>query len=102
MLPILMSSHGLSNFLLTLAFSIMVTTSMPRTTAPNTECLLSSQGVGTVVMKNCDLHARTGVSAPPLHMHLMEGTIVVGLLMAQQRMCSRRGALWVECTRPVC
>ena len=59
MLTTLMSSHGLSYFLLTLAPSIRVTVSMPRTTQPNTLCLLSSHGVGTVVMKNCDLHNQT-------------------------------------------
>lgn len=33
--------------------SIFRTTSMPSSTVPNTTCLPSSQGVGTVVMKNC-------------------------------------------------
>ena len=51
-----MSFHGLSVFLFTLAFSINPTTSMPLSTDPNTVCLESSHGVGTVVMKNCDLH----------------------------------------------
>ena len=55
-LTILISSQGLSVFLLTFAFSIIETVSMPRTTEPKTVCFPSSQGVGTVVMKNCDLH----------------------------------------------
>ena len=35
-------------------FSMMDTMSMPRFTRPNTVCLPSSQGVSTVVMKNCE------------------------------------------------
>lgn len=50
-LIILISSNGLST-LLTLTFSIACTTSNPCTTRPKTVCLLSSQGVTTVVMKN--------------------------------------------------
>ncbi len=46
-----MSWRGLS-FLSTLASSMRLTTSMPAETLPNTVCLRSSQGVGTVVMKN--------------------------------------------------
>merc|ERR1712127_38410 len=34
--------------------SICLTTSMPSTTPPNTTCLPSSHGHGTVVKKNCD------------------------------------------------
>lgn len=51
-----------------LTFSIASTTSMPLTTRPNTECLPSSQGVGTVVMKNCGKERLIhGVdSSPPL------------------------------------
>ena len=48
-----MSSKGRS-LLLHLAASMVDTTSMPATTRPNTVCLLSNQGHGTVVMKNCD------------------------------------------------
>lgn len=51
MLRILMSSSGLSPSS-ALAFSISVQISMPFDTRPNTVCLLSSHGVGTVVMKN--------------------------------------------------
>jgi hypothetical protein len=36
------------------AASIFFTTSRPSTTLPNTTCLPSSQGVTTVVMKNCE------------------------------------------------
>ena len=53
MLTILMSSFGLSSFP-HFTFSMRITTSIPLTTRPNTVCLLSSQGVGTVVMKNWD------------------------------------------------
>jgi len=35
-----------------LVFSIFLTTSIPSTTLPKTTCLLSRNGVGTVVMKN--------------------------------------------------
>lgn len=34
--------------------SILLTTSMPSTTLPNTTCFPSRKGVGTVVMKNCE------------------------------------------------
>lgn len=51
-LTILISSTGLS-LRSVLAFSMFSTTSVPLTTRPNTVCLLSSHGVGTVVMKNC-------------------------------------------------
>ena len=34
--------------------SILLTSSMPSSTQPNTTCLPSSQGVTTVVMKNCE------------------------------------------------
>jgi hypothetical protein len=50
-LTIFTSSTGLS-VRSVFTFSIKLTTSMPLTTRPNTVCLLSSQGVGTVVMKN--------------------------------------------------
>lgn len=53
MFRILISSSGLSLRGLVLTFSIANTTSVPFTTRPNTVCLPSSQGVGTVVMKNC-------------------------------------------------
>lgn len=46
------SSSGLSMSSV-LTFSIIVQTSIPLTTRPNTVCLLSSQLVGTVVIKNC-------------------------------------------------
>ena len=50
---ILISSYGLSA-LFALAFSIACTTSSPDNTLPKIVCLLSSQGVVVVVMKNCD------------------------------------------------
>ena len=48
-----MSAVGLS-FLSVFVFSIVCTTSAPFTTRPNTVCFPSSQGVATVVMKNCE------------------------------------------------
>ena len=48
---ILMSMYGLSA-LFFLTFSMSITTSAPADTRPNTVCFPSSQGVGTVVMKN--------------------------------------------------
>ena len=57
MFSILISSTGLSPFSV-LAFSMLRTTSAPFATRPNTVCLLSSHGVGTVVMKNCVEHAQ--------------------------------------------
>jgi len=45
-------SSGFELLLSTRRFSMVVTTSMPFVTRPNTVCLLSSQGVATVVMKN--------------------------------------------------
>ena len=51
-LTIFMSSKGLSFLGLVFAFSMASTTSLPFMTLPNTVCLPSSQGVGTVVMKN--------------------------------------------------
>lgn len=57
MLTIEISLQGLSVFLLTLAFSIKPTTSIPFKTIPKIVCLPSNHGVGTVVMKNCDLQA---------------------------------------------
>lgn len=53
MLNILISSNGLSLWSV-FTFSIAVQTSIPFVTRPNTVCLLSSHGVGTVVIKNCD------------------------------------------------
>ena len=50
---IVISSYGLSA-LFALAFSIVCTTSSPDNTLPKIVCLLSSQGVAVVVMKNCD------------------------------------------------
>lgn len=50
---ILISSNGLSN-LSVFTFSIRVQISIPFTTRPKTVCLLSSQGVGTVVMKTAN------------------------------------------------
>ncbi len=52
-LTIEISFEGLSNSS-TLTFSIAAHTSMPLVTLPKTVCLLSNQGVGTVVMKNCE------------------------------------------------
>ena len=52
MFSILISSTGLSPFSV-LTFSMLRTTSAPFDTRPNTVCLLSNHGVGTVVMKNC-------------------------------------------------
>ena len=52
MLTIFMSSKGLSFLGLVLVFSMASTTSLPFMTLPNTVCFPSSQGVGTVVMKN--------------------------------------------------
>ena len=49
-LRIRISSSGLS-ILSVLTFSIVVQISIPFVTRPNTVCLLSSQGVGTVVIK---------------------------------------------------
>ena len=48
-----MSTVGLS-VLSVFVFSIACTTSAPFTTRPNTVCFPSSQGVATVVMKNCE------------------------------------------------
>ena len=53
MFSILISSTGLSPFSV-LTFSMLRTTSAPFDTRPNTVCLLSNHGVGTVVMKNCE------------------------------------------------
>lgn len=52
-LSIRISSNGLS-ILSVLAFSIRVQISIPFMTRPKTVCLLSSQGVGTVVIKTTD------------------------------------------------
>ena len=63
-----------------LVFSILVTTSMPSTTLPNTTCLPSRKGVGTVVMKNCEpfvfgpafcllFRARARVTSVTVHVH---------------------------------
>ena len=52
-LKILISSSGLSN-LSVLTCSIFVQTSIPFVTLPKTVCLLSNQGVGTVVIKTND------------------------------------------------
>ena len=49
----------------TFAFSMLSTTSVPLTTRPNTVCLPSSHGVGTVVMKNCA--AAENAFIAPLH-----------------------------------
>ena len=49
----LTSIKGLS-FLSHLTFSIVLAVSVPLKTLPKTVCLLSSQGQGIVVMKNCD------------------------------------------------
>jgi len=50
-LNILISSRGLSMSSV-FVFSIMVQMSIPLVTRPKTVCLLSNQGVGTVVIKN--------------------------------------------------
>lgn len=54
MLMMRTSSYGLSVLGLVLTLLMFCTTSMPLTTLPNTVCLLSSQGAGITVMKNCD------------------------------------------------
>ncbi len=46
-------SCGLSNLSVS-TFSIAMTTSMPFSTLPNTVCLPSRRGMGTVEMKNCE------------------------------------------------
>lgn len=51
---IFMSPSTGRSFLFTLTFSMACTTSYPLLTRPKTVCLLSSQGHGTVVMKNCE------------------------------------------------
>ena len=51
MLMIETSSIGLSNLSVP-RFSMLATVSIPLTTRPKIVCLLSNQGVATVVMKN--------------------------------------------------
>ncbi len=63
MFSILISSTGLSPFSV-LTFSMLRTTSAPFDTRPNTVCLLSSHGVGTVVTKNCKDRAQIKILAP--------------------------------------
>ena len=53
-LTTVISSCGLSVLGCVLTFEMLIATSMPLVTLPNTVCLLSSQGVGTTVMKNWD------------------------------------------------
>lgn len=67
-LNILISDNGLS-ISSVWTDSIELHTSMPFVTRPNTVCLLSSHGVGTVVMKNCD----PLVPGPALAMDTVKG-----------------------------
>lgn len=47
-----------------ITFSMIWTTSIPFITRPNTVCLLSNHGVGTVVTKNCGGRRRQRVRSP--------------------------------------
>ena len=85
-LRIRISSSGLS-ILSVLTFSIVVQTSIPFVTRPNTVCLLSSQGVGTVVMKTINGIIR----AIHYNSHRLHQTIELTLRSICIRPCIRHG-----------
>ena len=66
-LKILMSSYGLSSFGFVFTLPMACTTSMPRTTRPNTVCLLSSQGCGTRRAKSDQFQSPPAASPKILH-----------------------------------